>query len=149
MKKCESRWLCYLDMILLIIGYGGNNIMLAIQKSFGDKELKQKKVVRTIGILNDSWFWSCCHILRITGVIIFKPAMKFFESNQGIVAHNVYKIQKLLIKCQNLQDNIIEYFAAALVDFKEDKRHIIENHINSIMTSLKMRYSAWNHLPLL
>jgi hypothetical protein len=84
----------YINELLLIFKYSGemliNVLLLAFEAKLGELNKLSKKLQKVLIYLNNNTFCFGAFILKITGVKLFKYAMKFLESNSGIIAHEIY-----------------------------------------------------------
>jgi hypothetical protein len=151
-KNCDSRWMGYIDEILLICKYSGtaltNAILLGFEAQSNELEKLPKKAQKVLLYLNDDNFWFGCNIVRIIGVKIFKHAMKFLESNDGLVANEIhFEVQNWLTTVEELKQNLGLF--EDIIQDDEQKRSTLIEYLCCIESEITFRFGEWKQLPLL
>jgi hypothetical protein len=87
--------------------------------------------------------------LKIVGLKIFKHAMKFIESNSGVIAHEIcFESLEWQQKITLLKENIDTEFSDALEYGNKNSKNIITNYLSTVSSELHLRFGDWNKLPL-
>ncbi len=103
-----------------------------------------------IAFLNDDWFWFACGIIRVTGTHIFKHMMKFLESQNGLLAHEIYfELQFTQNLIVDLKENIDTEFADILQFHTEVRKSIILAHLDAVAEQLQLRFGDWEKMPFI
>jgi hypothetical protein len=113
---------------------------------------EQPQAFRSYVTLNDPCFLFCCSILQYSGILIFKPILKWIESNDGLNGCDMY--YQMLQWEQQIQTILQNYefefrFCLKLdCQFSDKQKHdLIVQHIQSALQSLSTRFDFWKHIP--